>query len=184
MKIRNYLPLLICLSFAVLSGCKKDEPAKLTLLTSSISVENTGGRQEIGLLTNQNWFVRKPVDWIAVLPDSGEASDSYQIITVLVAENPSEDERSAELTVIAGEKSATVSIKQAGKPAAPRMTISAFRNKKADETLEDYLDKRVFASAKIETLMADKADIEGFSAFLEDYKKALAVDKAAVDSVG
>ena len=134
MKIRNYLPLLICLSFAVLSGCKKDEPAKLTLLTSSISVENTGGRQEIGLLTNQNWFVRKPVDWIAVLPDSGEASDSYQIITVLVAENPSEDERSAELTVIAGEKSATVSIKQAGKPAAPRMTISAFRNKKADET--------------------------------------------------
>jgi len=32
--------------------------------------------------------------------------------------------------------------------------------------------------------MADKADIEGFGAFLEDYKKALAVEKAAVESVG
>jgi sugar (pentulose or hexulose) kinase len=71
-----------------------------------------------------------------------------------------------------------------GGPYGMALLAAYLINKKADETLEDYLDKKVFASAKIETLMADKADIEGFGAFLEDYKKALAVEKAAVESVG
>ncbi len=71
-----------------------------------------------------------------------------------------------------------------GGPYGMALLAAYLINKKADETLEDYLDKKVFASAKIETLMADKADVEGFSAFLEDYKKALAVEKAAVESVG
>lgn len=137
MKIRIFLPILICVSVAALSSCKKDEPASLSMLSSVVQVEAAGGRQDMSFKTNQSWYVRKPEDWIAVLPPSGEASGSYQVITVLVAENPSETERSAELTVIAGEKSATVAVKQAGKPAAPpqpSMTISAFRNQKVDDT--------------------------------------------------
>ena len=49
------------------------------------------------------------------------------------------------------------------------------------ETLEDYLDNKVFASAKSSTLMADKSDIEGFNAFLARYKKALPMEKAAIE---
>ena len=52
-----------------------------------------------------------------------------------------------------------------------------------DEKLEDYLDNKVFASAATSTAMADEADLSGFAAFIEDYKKALAVEKAAVEAI-
>ena len=49
------------------------------------------------------------------------------------------------------------------------------------ESLEDYLDGKVFASAKSSTLMADEGDIAGFNAFLTRYKNALPVEKAAIE---
>ncbi len=52
------------------------------------------------------------------------------------------------------------------------------------ETLEDYLDDRVFAHAEVTTLMADKEDIEGFERFLDTYKKAFPVEKAAIETLG
>ncbi len=55
--------------------------------------------------------------------------------------------------------------------------------KQPGQTLESYLDKKVFAEAKSSTLMADEKDIEGFSAFLARYKKALPVEKAAIDNL-
>lgn len=51
------------------------------------------------------------------------------------------------------------------------------------ETLEDYLERRVFSQAKSSTLMADESDIRGFDAFLERYRKALLVERAAVQSI-
>ena len=53
--------------------------------------------------------------------------------------------------------------------------------KDADESLPDYLDNRVFAAAKSSTLMADERDVEGFDVFLGRYRKALAVERAAVE---
>lgn len=137
MKIRNFLPILICVSAAALSSCKKDEPAKLTLLTTSFSVENAGDRLETGLLTNRSWSIHASENWVSVNPSSGTASDSYQRVQVTVEANSGEAERSAELTVTAGDKSARIGIRQAGTPAAPpqpSMTISAFRNQKVDNT--------------------------------------------------
>ena len=55
--------------------------------------------------------------------------------------------------------------------------------KKDSETLEDYLDGRVFAGAVSTTLMADETDIAGFNAFLARYKGAFAVEQAAVDGL-
>ncbi|MBQ9412712.1 MAG: ATPase [Oscillospiraceae bacterium] len=51
------------------------------------------------------------------------------------------------------------------------------------ESLEDYLDNRVFAEAKSSTLIADEADIRGFAAFLERYRKALPLEKTATQTV-
>lgn len=51
------------------------------------------------------------------------------------------------------------------------------------ESLEDYLDKKVFAAAKCSTLMASPEDVAGFTAFLERYKRALPVEKAAIGTV-
>ena len=51
------------------------------------------------------------------------------------------------------------------------------------ESLEEYLDKKVFAAAKCSTLMASLEDVAGFTAFLERYKRALPVEKAAIGTV-
>lgn len=48
------------------------------------------------------------------------------------------------------------------------------------ETLEDYLDHKVFRSASTVTLMADQSDIDGFNAFLKRYTETFSVEKAAV----
>ena len=53
--------------------------------------------------------------------------------------------------------------------------------KEDGETLEDYLDHKVFAGVKSATLMADESDIAGFSVFLSRYKKALPLERAAVE---
>ena len=49
------------------------------------------------------------------------------------------------------------------------------------ETLEDYLDNKVFADAKSTTVMASDADIAGFSVFLSRYRKALPLEKCATE---
>ena len=49
------------------------------------------------------------------------------------------------------------------------------------ETLEDYLENKVFANAKASTLTADESDIAGFNAFLARYKAALPVEKLAAE---
>ena len=53
--------------------------------------------------------------------------------------------------------------------------------KEDGETLEDYLDNKVFADAKTVTLSAEPADIEGFSTFLENYKKAFPLERLATE---
>ena len=50
------------------------------------------------------------------------------------------------------------------------------------QTLSDYLEKEVFASAESVTLTASQEDIDGFGAFLEKYRAALPVEKAAVEN--
>ncbi len=51
------------------------------------------------------------------------------------------------------------------------------------ESLEAYLDQKVFAGVKSSTQTADEAEIEGFARFLERYQRALVVERAAVETV-
>ena len=60
--------------------------------------------------------------------------------------------------------------------------LAAFMLWKDDgESLEDYLDNKVFVSAATSTLMADEAETAGFAAFLERYRKALPLEKTATE---
>lgn len=52
--------------------------------------------------------------------------------------------------------------------------------KEPGEKLEDYLDKKVFAKVKSSTLTADEAEIAGFKRFLDRYRRAMDVERAAV----
>lgn len=120
-----------CLLAVLAAACSKPAPASLNLLTSSLSFSSLEGGEEIAFLTNQDWSLRSGANWITVSPASGGASDSYQKVLVSVSENPEEAERTAELSLTAGELSKLILVRQAG---TPRFTIADFRAKKADKT--------------------------------------------------
>ena len=54
-------------------------------------------------------------------------------------------------------------------------------NKAENETLETYLSNRIFAGENGTTIAPDSKDIQGFSTFMERYKKGLPIERAAVD---
>jgi sugar (pentulose or hexulose) kinase len=56
-------------------------------------------------------------------------------------------------------------------------------NKTDGETLEDYLENRVFIDADVDCVQPDPEDQIGFEAFLANYKSCLAVEEAAVESL-
>ena len=58
--------------------------------------------------------------------------------------------------------------------------LAAYMVRKAEgETMEEYLQNRVFADAKSICVNPDPAGVAGFQAYLERYKQALAAQKAA-----
>ena len=61
--------------------------------------------------------------------------------------------------------------------------LASYLVNKDGEKLDDWLDKKVFASAKVKSFEAAKEDIEGFNAFFANYTKGLAIEKAAVESI-
>ena len=68
-----------------------------------------------------------------------------------------------------------------GGPYGMALLCAYMLRKQEGETLEDYLDNKVFAAAKSVTLMADERDVDGFNRFLAGYKNAFAVEKTAVE---
>ena len=68
-----------------------------------------------------------------------------------------------------------------GGPYGMALLAAYMLRKEPGETLEDYLDQKVFAGARSSTLMADEDDIAGFSSFLERYRKLLPVEKSAAE---
>ncbi|WP_062052521.1 xylulokinase [Bacillus sp. JCM 19034] len=54
-------------------------------------------------------------------------------------------------------------------------------NKNADETLEEFLNEKVFAGQAGERISPDPKDVEGFEQFMERYKNGLAIERAAID---
>ena len=56
-------------------------------------------------------------------------------------------------------------------------------HKEEAETLEDYLDNKVFAEASVSSVMAEPSDIEGFAAYLEQYVKSLQTERSAVETM-
>jgi sugar (pentulose or hexulose) kinase len=54
-------------------------------------------------------------------------------------------------------------------------------NKSSNQELSDYLETKVFAGNTGIEIKPTKEDVEGFNAYIEQYKKGLAIEKAAVE---
>ena len=60
--------------------------------------------------------------------------------------------------------------------------LAAYRlNKREGESLEEYLNAHVFNGVSGSTLEPEKADVEGFNAYIEQYKQLLKVERTAVE---
>ncbi len=81
--------------------------------------------------------------------------------------------------------SAVTVMSTAGEGGAWGMAVLAsyMLNKEEGETLSEFLDNKIFAGQKGETLEPDEADVKGFDEFAANYKACLAVERAAVDNM-
>ena len=58
---------------------------------------------------------------------------------------------------------------------------SYMMNKKDNESLDEFLDQRVFEQVDAQEIYPDSFDVKGFERFIERYKKGLAIEQAAVN---
>jgi sugar (pentulose or hexulose) kinase len=70
-----------------------------------------------------------------------------------------------------------------GGPYGMALLAAFMLNKAEGETLEEYLNKYVFADAKGSTLAPEKADVDGFNVYIEAYKNLLKVESTAVEVI-
>jgi sugar (pentulose or hexulose) kinase len=63
------------------------------------------------------------------------------------------------------------------------LLASYLLRKTGKETLETYLTNKVFAGQQGTTIAPDPKDVTGFAAFMERYKKGMAIEKAAVNNL-
>ncbi|MED3981079.1 FGGY-family carbohydrate kinase [Priestia megaterium] len=71
----------------------------------------------------------------------------------------------------------------AGEGGAWGMAIlsSYMLNKSENESLEDFLDDKVFKEVTAQEIYPDELDVKGFEAFIKRYKKGLVIEKAAAE---
>lgn len=70
-----------------------------------------------------------------------------------------------------------------GGPYGMALLAAYMANKAENETLEEYLNAKVFAGAEGSILMPEKADVDGFNTYIARYKKLLAVERKAVEVI-
>ena len=67
-----------------------------------------------------------------------------------------------------------------GGPYGMALLAAYCANKAEDETLEDYLNDRVFRDAQTTVVAPNAEDVEGFNRYMQQFKEMLEVEKAAV----
>ena len=134
----------------------KVEPA-LDVPTKAFTVEAAGGTATLTFTTNQDWTVTPSEDWVSVDPASGAAAEQAIEVTVTVAANTVEAERTATVLVKAGELEETVTLTQVayivpedGTEAHPYLV----------KTLEDVVAIREKASLETPTYFRLENDID------------------------
>ena len=70
-----------------------------------------------------------------------------------------------------------------GGPYGMALLAAYMANKAEGESLEAYLNAHVFADTKGTTLAPEKADVDGFNTYIEQYKALLEVERKAVEMI-
>ena len=62
-------------------------------------------------------------------------------------------------------------------------TVRQVIERDGQRTLDDYLDKKVFAGNAGSCMEPDAEDVEGFESFIERYKAGLPIERAAINTM-
>ena len=88
--------------------------------------------------------------------------------------------------ILAGSLNTPVSVMETAGEGGPwgMALLAAYRVHKAEgQTLESYLNEKVFASAKSVTVTPDEADVKGIDAYTEKFTASLDAEKAAIAGI-
>ena len=116
---------------AVAVGCKNRDnevvapSTTLEVETTEISINHEAQRVEIEVLCNEVFDVKESVFWLAVV-DVRE--DDRKIVVLNVLENDTVEARCADVVIVAGEETRTVTIAQSGVPMASMEVSIGHRN--------------------------------------------------------
>lgn len=89
-------------------------------------------------------------------------------------------------SILAGALNTPVSVMEtAGEGGAWGIALLAayMVNKEANETLDDFLNDKVFADQSVKTITPNPEDVKGFEEYIKRYKDGLAIERAAVDNL-
>ena len=70
-----------------------------------------------------------------------------------------------------------------GGPYGMALLAAYAMKKQKNESLEDYLNHRVFAHVQGSTVTPDEQDVVGFAAYMQEYRKLLEVEKTAIERI-
>ena len=70
-----------------------------------------------------------------------------------------------------------------GGPYGMALLAAYMAEKQPEETLEMYLDRRVFADSQCVTMVSDPADVAGFNSYMASYRALLEVERTAVEVI-
>ena len=87
-------------------------------------------------------------------------------------------------SILAAAINAPVSVMETageGGPWGMALLAAYMLNKAEDESLEEYLDTKVFAGNKGTRMEPEPKDVEGFEAFADRYRKGIAIERAAIE---
>ncbi len=77
----------------------------------------------------------------------------------------------------------TMSTAGEGGPWGQAVNAAYMIDKKDGETLDEFLENRVFANSETKTVNPEAKDVEGFDKWLDMYKAGLPIERAAIDSI-
>lgn len=114
MKIKHLLIGLFAVAAAV--ACKQDEPVEtpnLEVSQESLELTATEAEASFDVTSNVAWTATADQDWVNLEPASGDASKDAVKVTVTADDNPTNEARTATVTVKAGDLTKTVALTQA-----------------------------------------------------------------------
>lgn len=68
-----------------------------------------------------------------------------------------------------------------GGPYGMALLAAYSANKRAHETLEQYLNEHVFRNVSGSTIEPNQEDVDGFDAYMKQYKQLLKVEQTAIE---